>query len=123
MRMTLHELVSAWRNEAARLRGRYSAEELARLCEMHAQELETALAVSLDEQLTLDQAAERSGYSKSHLRRLMDDGTIRNVGEAGAPRVRLADLPFKTGRAPASRALSAEAARGKKRGGWTVSSR
>lgn len=108
MSQPINALVKKWRNESETLRYRYSDERLASLCESHARELEVALRTSLSRQVTLNRAAEISGYSKSHLRRLMDQGTIPNVGEPGAPRVRVSDLPFKTGKMTTGRLLRAE---------------
>lgn len=105
MSVPLQSLVSEWLEEAERIRRRYRDESLAGLCEAHARELDAALRTSLDEEVTLAQAAELSGYSKSHLRRLMDEGTIPNVGEPGAPRLRVGDLPFRPGRMTAGRTL------------------
>jgi hypothetical protein len=107
MSEALQALVSSWRNEAERARDRYADERLAALCEAHASELETALRSSLDGELTLKQAAEVSGYSYSHLRRLLDAGELPNAGEDGRPRVRLGDLPFKPGHAAPLGALNA----------------
>lgn len=43
--------------------------------------------------LTLDLAAQRSGYSKEHLARLVRNGVIPNAGRRGAPRIAVQDLP------------------------------
>jgi hypothetical protein len=98
-------LIWQWREEAERLRHRYGCESLACLCETHARELEAALRSSQDEHLTIAEAAEIGGYSRSHLRRLLDSGTIANVGGPGRPKVRVGDLPFKVRRRPAERPL------------------
>jgi hypothetical protein len=105
MSVMLQQLVREWRDEAERARRRYADESVARLCEIHAQELEAALRSSLDDQLSLGEAAQLSGYSRSHLRRLLDNGKVPNVGRPGAPRVRICDLPFRPGRMTADRAL------------------
>lgn len=95
MSQSMLTLAKSWREEAQTIRRRYNDEKLATLCETHALELETAVRTSLDAPITLDEAARRSGYSKSHLRRLMDSGKVPNIGEKGAPRVRLGDLPYR----------------------------
>lgn len=92
---TLRELLDAWRAEAEMLRGRYGDERGARLCEVHADELEARLIMHLDEELTLQEAATESGYSYQHLRALIAGGQLTNVGRKGAPRVRRRDLPRK----------------------------
>ena len=45
--------------------------------------------------LTLEQAAQRSGYSRDHIGRLLRSGRLENVGSRGRPRVRASDLPLK----------------------------
>ena len=52
-----------------------------------------ALAHALEE-LTLRDAAEESGYTRSHLKRLLRDQAIPNAGE-GAPRLLRTQLPKK----------------------------
>lgn len=103
----LLQVTRAWREEAQRIRHRYTDDRLARLCEVHAEELELALAREAGREITLDEAAQISGFSKAHLRRLMDGGVIPNVGGPGAPRVRVGDLPIKAGRASALTASAA----------------
>ena len=93
--MAIAELVKAWQEEAEQLRGRYGADELARLCETHAAELEVALRATQEEELTLGEASRESGYSTSHLRAMIKSGLIPNRGRRGAPRLRRGDLPRK----------------------------
>jgi hypothetical protein len=93
------KLVWQWREEAEMLRTRYRNEELAALCEAHASDLEHQLHTSDAESVTIQQAAAISGFSYSHLRRLMDSGALTNVGEPGAPRLLVGQLPMKPGRA------------------------
>lgn len=107
MDQPLLRLIAEWRAEADRIRRRYQHDGLAGLCEAHADELEAALKVVSSREVTLSEAAEISGYSRSHLRRLMDQGDLPNVGRPGAPRLRVADLPLKAGRAGAVGAESA----------------
>lgn len=47
--------------------------------------------------LSLPVAAEESGYSEGHLRRLVADGTLEDVGNGDGPRIRRKDLPKKPG--------------------------
>lgn len=107
MSQAFNALAKDWRHEAENLRNRYGDDRLASLCEAHAAELESLVKDQLHEELTLKQAARVSGYSYSHLRRLMDGGELPNAGMEGHPRVRLGDLPFKAGRAAPLGALSA----------------
>ena len=101
------KLVGKWRAEAEVLRERYSNEALAKLCEVYAQELEAALRQGSEQSATLDEAAEISGYSKSHLRRMMDDGELTNIGGQGRPRVLVGELPFKAKRVAGEHAIQA----------------
>ncbi len=45
--------------------------------------------------LTLQQAADESGFSYGHMQRLVSEGELENVGAPGSPRVRRGDLPRK----------------------------
>jgi hypothetical protein len=87
-------LVEHWRAEADVFR-RYGQESLAGVCELHAREVEAALATAQCEPLTLTEAAAESGFSADHLGRLVREGKLPNAGRSGAPRVRRADLPTK----------------------------
>lgn len=92
----LRELVVSLRSEAEVLREN-CADSQAKLCERHAERLEEALSKHSNETLTVAEAAAESGYSKSHLRRLIREGRIPNAGEAGSPRIQRRDLPRKPG--------------------------
>jgi len=48
---------------------------------------------SLEEPLSLAEAAKRSGYTADHIGRLVREGKVPNVGRKNAPRVRARDLP------------------------------
>jgi len=96
--MTARELVTQWQAEAAVLRRR-GQEGGAVVLEGCAAELESALAAGDGERLTLAQAALVSGYSVPHLRRLIAEGSLRNVASEGRPMVRRGDLPRKPGHA------------------------
>lgn len=97
----LQRLADRWRDEAEKFRS-YGAEQLACSCEKHAEELEERLREWRLELLTVDQAADESGYSADHLYDLVASGTIPNAGEKGAPRIRRCDLPRKPGGSPDS---------------------
>lgn len=97
------DLVTQWRTEAATLRARYADERGAQLFELHAHELEGALADGQDEVLNLTEAAHESGYTADHLSRLINDGTIPNAGRKHAPGIRRRDLPLKPGRVARAR--------------------
>ena len=96
--MSLADLAQSWRDEAKIVRSRYARDDLARVCEVHAEELEEAIESAAAEQLTLERAASESGYSKRRIRELVASGAVPNAGRKGAPRIRRADLP-RRGRA------------------------
>lgn len=87
-------LAAQWETEAETL-ARYRDERGAATCALHAAELREAVQAVGDELLTLADAADLSGYSVSHLRHRVADGTIPNSGEKGSPLIRRADLPVK----------------------------
>ncbi len=85
--------------EAAAIAREYAADERAAASWERAAEMaEQSLRRSGLELLTLQQAAAESGYSRDHLRRLIDEGTIPNASGADASRTILRkDLPKKPG--------------------------
>ena len=66
----LDGLAARWREEAATLRRR-GQEALASMAESFAEELETALREHNLEALTLEEAADESGYSYSALQKMV----------------------------------------------------
>jgi len=95
--LALESLASHWRARAEELRS-LAAEGQARAFERAAQDLADALAREREATLTLEQAAQESGYSADHLRHLVAEGTVPNAGRRGAPRVRRGDLPTRPGK-------------------------
>lgn len=65
--------------------------------DLAASEVEAALREWAHEPLTLAEAAVESGYSRSHLRRLLREGTIPSVEGGGDTRVLRAYLPRQPG--------------------------
>ncbi len=65
--------------------------------EAMADELEARISEWLEERLTLDQAAQESGYTYNHLQTCVAEGKLPNAGQPGEPRVRRRDLPVKGG--------------------------
>lgn len=90
------DLPDAWREAAANLR-RFGAEPQARTLETCADELHEALRSTRDELLSLQRAAEESGYSVDHLGRLIRDGKLPNAGRPSKPLIRRSQLPLKPG--------------------------
>jgi len=98
MRGALAALAQRWRDDADVLR-RNGHEHSADQLEERATELENAWRATAFEPLTIEQAAKESGYSESRLYSLVEKGAVENAGKRGAPCIRRADLPAKTGRA------------------------
>jgi hypothetical protein len=65
-------------------------------------QLRDAVSKSQDRPVTVREAAQLGGYSEDHVRRLVRDGGLRNVGRRYAPRIRRCDVPCKPGYLPAS---------------------
>lgn len=93
----LEATAARWREEAEVLRA-YGADGPAAACERHAEELEDAWAAYWRTELSVQQAAEESGYSVSYLRDCVREGKIpdsRPEGSQGRIRIRRAHLPRK----------------------------
>jgi hypothetical protein len=60
-----------------------------------ATELEAVLHTHDSQALSMDTAADESGYSAEHLRRLLRDTPALNAGRAGKPLIHRRDLPRK----------------------------
>lgn len=99
-----HPLAEVWRARAANLAA-WALADAARVWQLAADELDQHERECALQTLTLAEAAEASGYSQSHLGRMVAEGKIENAGERGSPRVRRGDLPR---RAPARRAVHGE---------------
>ncbi len=93
--MILGDLPKAWREKATEFR-RLRGEDQAVTLEYCADDLEETWRIWQTEPLSLDEAAEESGYSYSSLEKRVRSGEIPNIGKLGAPRVQRQDLPRKT---------------------------
>lgn len=94
----LYELPERFRANAAeleRLSGG-AARSTARIWEMAANEVEAALRAVAEAKVSVAEAAEVSGYSAKHLRRMQRDGRLVDVSSEGEPVMyRVGDLPRK----------------------------
>ena len=115
-------LPAAFKERAAIVREYAADERGAAIWELAAEVAERAIRQSGLERLTLPQAAEESGYSTDHLRRLIDEGTIPNAsGPDGSKSILRMHLPRKPGHgvapvhptAPSSRLQAARAVAGR----------
>lgn len=50
---------------------------------------------TIENSVSLAEAAKRSGYSSEHLGRLVRGGKIYNAGRKGRPRIRVRDIPHR----------------------------
>lgn len=62
-------------------------------------ELEAARLDELIEEATVKEAVTMTGFSEDTILRAIDNGQIRKVSGPGGDRVRVAELPFRAGRA------------------------
>jgi hypothetical protein len=86
------DLPQRWRDMVRQL-DELGAEGQARAIEWCAKELEKAWQAWETEPLTLQEAAEESGYSPDSLGRLLRSEAIPNEGMGGAPRIQRQHLP------------------------------
>ena len=90
----LHELADGWRADAAVLRRRGAAAQADAL-QSCAADHEQTLREWQNEELTLHEASQESGFSQSTLQQGVASGKIQNAGQHGRPRIRRRDLPYK----------------------------
>ena len=87
-------LSEAW-CERAELFGEHGVTEVFFTYRKCAEELDRKIRTACLHTLTLKEAAEESGYSPDHLRRLIREGKLQNAGMQGSPRVFLKDISSK----------------------------
>ena len=92
--MNPNDLPAQWRSEAEHLRVLGAAHQ-AKAIEWCAGELEQAQREWELEELTLQEAADASGFSYSAIQKMVANEELPNVGGKGSPRVRRGDLPKK----------------------------
>lgn len=92
----LERIAERWEEEGALFR-QYGDERAARTCELHAEQLREGLREWWLEELTLQQAAEESGYSYDYLSELVRSGGVEDMGKKNSPRIRRCDLGRKVG--------------------------
>lgn len=99
--MLIPDRIRLWRDDAAVLRRR-GARRAAALLERLAAELEEDWHAHdlRGELVDLARAAELSGYTRGHLRRMLTDGALTNHGTDAKPLVCVADLLRKARPAP-----------------------
>jgi len=93
----LSRIPQDFRDNATVVRRLAGSEPAAHVWEAAAAEVENRLEESLFEPLTLNAAAPESGYTRSHLSRLLKEGTVPNSGTDTDPRILRMHLPRKPG--------------------------
>lgn len=91
--MSILEFAEHLRERAVTLRAWTGDDRSAHIYEKVASELITWNESRANELLTLAEAEVESGYSRSHLGRLVRTGKLRNHGGRTSPRVRRGELP------------------------------
>lgn len=99
--MTRVEFLTRWRLRCEELRRLGALVDGATLIDQLLADIADVFDDEAEVDLTLTDAAARSGYSRDHLARLVRQHRIPNSGRRGAPRVRLRDLPIRPGVTPA----------------------
>ncbi len=93
--MTPVEFLAKWAAEAEAMRRRSAMVSGADLCLEILADFEVLTAAEDAAELTLDEAAKRSGYSRDHLRRLHRLGKVPARRHGRRLQFRIADLPRK----------------------------
>lgn len=91
--LLLVALLDAWTHDAEVLRKRGSASQADLLLSLVA-DLREYVVERLDEELTLREAVEWSGFAYSTLEARVRNGTLPNAGRKGSPLIRRRDLPL-----------------------------
>jgi hypothetical protein len=92
----LRTLVRKWTEDAAILR-EYGDERVARVGEMHAGQLAEMLQGIEWQTVSIEEAEEETGYTRGHLRRMLNEGKLPNAGTAKEPLILRCHLPRKPG--------------------------
>ncbi|MGH8646757.1 MAG: hypothetical protein ACREX4_20775 [Gammaproteobacteria bacterium] len=93
-RPTLDALPTHWRTRANQLHDWGANEEVVRLWNLAAIDLEQALQRVAEDALTLTEASRLTGLTRAYLGDLVRANKLRNVGRKHAPRVMRGDLPI-----------------------------
>ncbi len=90
---SLGEIAARWTSQLELFRRHRALVDGAALVEDFLGDIERLSSLEAHEVLTIPQASLRSGYSAEHLRRLVREGKLANVGRKHAPRVLARNLP------------------------------
>jgi hypothetical protein len=103
------ERASQWRQDAEVLR-RYGQEPIAAVIEKLATEIEMDAQHNGHEGIGMNEAVRLSGYSAAHLRRLVRERKLRNLGTAKKPQFLRSEIPRKPGYTPDNNKLASDSA-------------
>ena len=98
-----------WREHAAAMR-KYGLEFFATALEQCAADVEAEERERAASRVTLEEAVEITGFSRSHLRRLWRTRRVRPLGSEESPEFYLTDLPRKAGYVPEIKTLARDPA-------------
>jgi len=93
----LKQVIRVWQDEADFLEERHAAMESVRTIRSMCTDLEAVLDDLLTRELPTSQAANLTGYSEAHLRRLFREGQVDGRREGRTILLRMATLPTKAG--------------------------
>src|SRR2546428_2662528 len=93
--MTREDFTTRWRSRRDELARLGALVDGAKLCDEVLAEFEAVTTAEDDQWVTLDLAAEISGYHKDHLRRLVRQGKLRFIRRGRRLLFRVGDLPKK----------------------------
>lgn len=92
----LFELPERWERRADEFHA-HGAEGVAKTLEKIAEELRQKLEAGLDEPLAPEEAADETGYTADHIRRLIRRDKLPNAGDDTSLKIRRKHLPRKPG--------------------------
>src|SRR5260370_42128759 len=93
--MTREHFTTRWRERRDELARLVAQVDGAKLCDEVLADFEAVITTEDNELITLEGAAERSGYHKDHLRRLVRGGKLPAAPRGPRLLFRVADLPTK----------------------------
>ena len=93
--MQRDELVGKWAHKAAEYDGLAATVNAAAMCKLFVADLKALATESHDDWVLIPEAVRVSGYSKQHIRRLIQSGQLPAEGVGKARRVPLHALPRK----------------------------
>lgn len=92
-----HAFRARWQQRRREVIDLVNDEHLAQLIEVMLAEIEAMRIEELTLEVGLREAARLSGYHESTISRMLERGEMQDVGAPGRPRLRVIDLPYKSG--------------------------